>query len=398
MSKIGIISDIHFGQFSRTKEFSVPGENDHIIEVVNGKSLRNGLIERLKENKVEYLFIPGDLTSIGSPQEFELVENEILSIAKECGVDKNNIIVTLGNHDVDRKIHALAASHENDDDGMKKIIKNGYLRIASNGPRFYMSELIKNLKSNELESFSGVFEGKDFIQFVLNSGSECSIDEKYGKLKKHQLEWIEGMLKEHIDNKKWKIIMVHHHVYDYPYPVPSRDTSKLSESAELREIAGLYGANLVIHGHRHHPRAKTVCESHWKNNVTFICAGSLSVNENHRSKGEIPNTFHIISLENDFEMELLTFQYTSAQGWIENKFTKNSPVDHIMKLGKLYDDSIIEEKIKSLPLEVEIPYEKLPKELKFLLEHEINNRLKKTFGNKLIGKVPDVIFIRGDKI
>ena len=58
--KIALISDIHFGKDSRTKEFSVPGE-EVFDETTGAVSLEQGLIDVLKANEAEYLFIAGDL-------------------------------------------------------------------------------------------------------------------------------------------------------------------------------------------------------------------------------------------------------------------------------------------------------------------------------------------------
>ena len=69
MVRIAILSDIHFGKFSRTKELAVPGEA--IQDETSGAApLVDGMVQILKEMKVEYIFIAGDLTSVASPQEF----------------------------------------------------------------------------------------------------------------------------------------------------------------------------------------------------------------------------------------------------------------------------------------------------------------------------------------
>ena len=69
MVRIAVISDIHFGKFSRTIEFAVPGEG--IQDENRGAiSLKKGFVNILKDMGLKYLFVCGDLTSIASPQEF----------------------------------------------------------------------------------------------------------------------------------------------------------------------------------------------------------------------------------------------------------------------------------------------------------------------------------------
>ena len=103
MTRIAIISDIHFGKFSRTIDFAVPGE-DTQDKSADAISFEKGLITLLKEMKPSYFFIAGDLTSIGEPQEFHFCEKKIISIAKQIGVSNENIICGLGNHDIDWSI------------------------------------------------------------------------------------------------------------------------------------------------------------------------------------------------------------------------------------------------------------------------------------------------------
>lgn len=79
---VALISDIHFGKSSRTKELAVEGDQIK-DETVGGKSLVDGLINLFKEKEVKYLFIAGDLTSEGSPQEFSYCQNKILEIAEK---------------------------------------------------------------------------------------------------------------------------------------------------------------------------------------------------------------------------------------------------------------------------------------------------------------------------
>ena len=75
--------------------------------------------------------------------------------------------------------------------------------------------------------------------------------------------------------------MLHHHPFNYPYPTLGRDISLLDEGAELLDISGKAGINLICHGHRHHPKAHNEQRDDWKNAITFICAGSFSVNAAH---------------------------------------------------------------------------------------------------------------------
>ena len=137
--------------------------------------------------------------------------------------------------------------------------------------------------------FCGVRLEEDFIVFLLNTSWQCSHDQSipHGKLSTEQLQWFKKASEKYRDDKKLKIVLIHHHPMQYSFPTPTHDVSMIEEGSELVEIAAQNGINLIMHGHRHHPRALTRLENGWKSPITFICAGSLSVNAKHRAFGEI---------------------------------------------------------------------------------------------------------------
>lgn len=342
MGCFALISDIHFGKFSRTEEFSVPGS---IIkdETIGGESLQQGLIDILKEKKVQYIFIAGDLTSIGSPQEFYYCERKIIGIAQQLGLSENKIICCLGNHDVDRGIVALSDKFSSEEmpQEVRKTVEDKYQLIAASSAQNCCDILKKPLKEG-VAPFSGIVEEDEFVVFILNSGSQCSQHQEiaHGMLMKNQLEWFNKACKEYESDSRKKIILMHHHPIQYSYPTVGLDISMIEESSQLLECAGENGINMILHGHRHHPKATTVMKDGWKKPISFICAGSLSVNAEHRNHGEIPNTMHIIEFDKDIDkIELFNYQFSTGQGWIPfNKYCPETPLDAHMILGNTYTD------------------------------------------------------------
>ncbi len=129
--RIALISDIHFGQLSRTTDFAVPGES---ITDKNGggKSLKDSLVDTLKEVNAKYLCIAGDLTSFGSPQEFVYCEKAILSVAEEANICQNRIIIGLGNHDIDWEISEIYNKYKNaPSDFPHDLVRQKYRKIAA---------------------------------------------------------------------------------------------------------------------------------------------------------------------------------------------------------------------------------------------------------------------------
>lgn len=397
MTRIVVFSDIHFGKFSRTTEFAVPGEEIR-DKSIGGFSLEQGLIEVLKEMKPQYILLAGDLTSIASPQEFVFCEKKILSIASTIGIDKNNIICCMGNHDIDWKIAELYNQHVSDDDRTIECSKDRYQRIAAGSSRF----CLESIKEAEAEKrgpapYNGIFEAEDFIIVTLNSGWRCGKNQGYshGEITKEQLDWFENTLREYNKDDRKKLVLLHHHPFNYPYPVIGEDISQITEGAEFTEIVENYNVDLVIHGHRHHPKTKTIMKS-GRRPITYFCAGSLAVNADHRYGGDIPNTVHFIDVDKNLEyFWLYNYSYTAAEGWKDTKNCKVTPLDHKMKVGKIFDIKTIKDAVNEYRDEawVILEWEKLDECLQFMpcnkLTELFKNELKST--HCVIGSFPEQV-------
>lgn len=350
MLRIALISDIHFGELARTNEFTLPGQVPK-GETKGEASLSNGLVKIMKDMGVQYLFVGGDLTSKARPQEFYYCEEKILRIAELANVPAENIVWGAGNHDVDWGVSKLADEYSSDDSEIYKIAQEKYRLISSSVATVNLSRLPKMNIPGPI-ALTGVFTSDKFVAFVLNSCTYCTHDQKdsHGKLSTEQLAWFKNTVQEYKDDPRWKIVLMHHHPHNYEYHIPSWDISTLEEGSEFVEIAGEAGVHMVLHGHRHHPRAETILKNGWKNPVTFICAGSLAVNAEHRSNGDIPNTFHIIELtDNIGVLNLYNYEYAASDGWkplLDNK--PETPMDAQMKLGKVFQEEEIERSIQKL--------------------------------------------------
>lgn len=399
MTRVALISDIHFGLLSRTAEFSVPGEPIK-DETEGGESLKNSMVTLLKDKGIEYLFVSGDLTSRGSPQEFSYCERLLLEIAEELGLSKERIILCMGNHDIDWNIANLFdTKKEYQNEFPKELVQEKYKRIAASVPVFNM-DTIQTPENGCDAPFSGIYENDQFVVFVLNTGWLCTKDQaiRHGKLKKEQLDWLEAQAEEYKDTKKWKIVMMHHHPFNYRYPKISEDYSTLEEGSELLELIGKCGFNLVIHGHRHHPRAETHFRSGWKNPITFICAGSFAVNSEHRGYGQIPNTLHILELTEEIgTLHFSSYEYSLPMGWIPLKNNcPETPLDSEMLMGKLFEASEIETAIKGLASkEKVIEWTELDECLRFMPYTELNANIESMLSSThdIIGKFPDKVIL-----
>jgi predicted phosphodiesterase len=409
MTKIALLSDIHIGRFGRGQEFSVEGETNQ--DLVDGaSSLIEGLIKILKKELVEYLFVTGDITSTGSPMEYSKFNDILDRILSEAGISQENVILSLGNHDVDRRIAEISKTsyaHISCQAALDTIAKH-YQQIAATTSNLFLYQNIFDIQGPA--PYSGILLRDQMIVFILNSGWECSkhTNSPEGVLAKPQLDWLDKEARKYANSDKWKIILLHHHPYKYPYPTTSSDPSILKESGELLEIAGKCGFHLICHGHRHHPRAHSTLESTWTNQMIFICAGSFSVNASHRSSGDIPNCFHILELieDNSKILFLKNFQYKIKEGWQKlEKSCAETPLDPEMYFSQPFTISQRRnafEKILNLSenqKNIKLPkWNELPLELKTLRLEELNKLVSEmTPSNKeMFGEYPKDVALLGD--
>jgi len=366
--RIALISDIHYGKLATSCELAIEGEPLALGEIQNAKPLLQGAIEVLKDNHPEYLLIAGDLTSTGSPLEFKCCYKSIYDISQAIGVEPSNVLFCMGNHDVDWRITKLIDSYgpldkyRNDD---YKLLSCFYQDHASRVSEDILSyEECNSLQPKFTDAwekpFSGVIERNACVFFILNSSYLSSHDQelKHGVLSAAQLNWFSVQASKYKSSQKLKIVLLHHHPYAYPNLLPSLDPSILEEGGELSNICGTNGIELIIHGHKHQPQAKTICQADWRNPVTYICAGSLSVNVSERQQS-IPNTLHFIDYQGFQKIELKNYSYTPEDGWLPSKNCTATPVDATMYLGKSPDPNSIMKTLSTLPINKVISYDAL---------------------------------------
>lgn len=387
--RIALISDIHYGKLATSHEFAIEGEPLSLGEIQNAKPLLQGAINILKNKYPDYLIIAGDLTSTGSPLEFKYCYQAILSLGQAIGVDSSKIFFCMGNHDVDWRItrlidaYSTTNKYKNDD---VELLKNFYQSCASSVSKDILSyEEYKHLHPNYTATwekpFSGVIEDDSCVFFVLNSSYMSSHDQelKHGVLSVEQLSWFSKQAVEYKSINKFKIVLLHHHPYAYQNLLPSLDPSILEESGELSNICGNNGIELILHGHKHQPQAKTINQTGWLNPVTYICAGSLSVNVSERQQ-TIPNTLHFIDYHALHQIELKNYSYTPEDGWFPTKYCAATPVDDTMYLGKIPDINSVEKTIQNLPHNKSIEYDFLSSQndnIKYITREILSQLIKK---------------------
>ena len=208
------------------------------------------------------LFVLGDITSVGAPAEFVGCSKVVHEIANQLKINRNNVMFSYGNHDVNWHISKLADLEEKD---------SLYLNVAASTGAIFC----KNQDFCDAHDIpgTGVFIREDFVVFVANSGYYSTHNQEYshGKLGPEQLAWLRGAIDKHSSASKWNILVLHHHPFNYPYPTAVEDISCLTEGAELVDLIGQSKIDIVCHGHRHHAKLHTAWQTGWVYPKQFFC-------------------------------------------------------------------------------------------------------------------------------
>lgn len=175
------ISDLHV-----SLENKIEGERvneDSYLKIPNSKESSSNFIDKFIvdakgecSGKKVYLLVTGDITDCGAKLEFEYAFTYLNRIISELDIDKNNILLIPGDHDIYRKsIEELQYSKENitvDETNLTKFV---------NFAEFYLQLLEKEFDSNKIIFDTLNFEDKILLLGV-NSCYNVDLNNIEGKL------------------------------------------------------------------------------------------------------------------------------------------------------------------------------------------------------------------------
>ncbi len=393
-----VLSDVHYGDLAHMDKFGKgrPATAEDFQEVATG------IIDAINDHhrKIDFIFILGDLTSRGSPGEFNEVFSFIKILSRLLSIDDSHVFYTYGNHDVDWKICDIER------DSVDR--HRAYCEAAANVGSIFAHDVDFTYRGPVVGSGVKHMEGLDLI--VLNSGIECYSSQpvKHGKLGGNQFEWLESNLPNLVREKSTKVVMLHHHVMSLPYIKPISDLSTLEEGSNVLNVLGELGVDMVLHGHRHHPIVHTEIKSTWKRPMTFVCSGSFGVAASERASGRLPNTIHMVDFkasagESEFDGLVTTYELDSALNWVPLLPNYNEyPLNHRQWFGAAEASQKAVGEIKNIlqPIRAEksldllkLPkYIDLPLSLRCLQHDKLNEWIvgeTQKMGLEVTGKYPD---------
>lgn len=378
MNKINILilSDVHYGDLAHLDTFGKSGVSSDENFFAIAKEVVSSL-----NRKVDFIFVLGDLTSRGSPGEFQDFYRFLSILRNQLKLDESQVFITYGNHDVDWSISKLKTSPPEH--------HTAYCVAAANIGGLFAPPGKYTFNGPVVGCGIAHLDGIDLIS--LNSGIECynSQEIKHGRLGTTQFEWLKNKLRQNLRSDTTKVVILHHHLISLPYSKPVFDLSALEEGSNVLEILGNCGIDIVMHGHRHHPIIHTVSSSEWKKPITFFCAGSFGVSAHERADGRLPNTFHVVSFpshsgKQNLEGNIETFELNSSSEWIPLVGNSHEyPINQIhwfgapdaMQKAATEAESIITNLLENLATEkysVLPDYEKLPLSLRCICHTNLN--------------------------
>lgn len=360
--RVAIVSDLHCH-----REYDSNDKDKTNETYLYSDSLRNSdhpidsLEKKLKGQKVDLIFCPGDYTNKSDRLGFVSGWGFVNEIRDFLNADE--IIGTLGNHDLDSYNNYSSYSFT-----VAKGIKRSFpLKDESKRDLFW--------------SKGCVFIEKDSCRvLVINSCHyhHNKANAGHGKIDDDMLSYIEEYLQSN-NEEKINIALMHHPPITHARLDLGED-DKIIKADDLLNILGEHGFDLIIHGHKHDPFLRYYMTTVGSYRLPIFSSGSFSAKANILYCG-MKNFFHIIDIEknvDDVKGEILSWTYIPRIGWqfnyeqnafppfsgFGNKLSMDEVVDKIEEnVTSLTNWSVIEERVPNvrnlIPEEHKVVREKL---------------------------------------
>jgi hypothetical protein len=120
------------------------------------------------------------------------------------------------------------------------------------------------------------------------------------------------------------VAILHHHPTAFSEPTPVDDFSTLQNNDKLLEILNEFRFDLIIHGHKHFPRASEELRD-GDHPIFTLCSGSFSALMPSEWNGSVLNHFHVVRVDSrDPESGVVqgvvdSFAYKLPEGWIPSR-------------------------------------------------------------------------------
>lgn len=314
-SIIIFISDVHYCKDETESQFKEDDRNNYYQKWEN--CIAN--IEKEKNVKVKYLVISGDLVESAKKREYDVIRNILDKFCMRFKINKKNVLIIPGNHDVNRSALENYCDTNGIDDNeahaQQKVKLNNYLE-------FFKSFKGKDIDLNKVILDKIEIEEEGVLLIGLNSVFYES------HLKKDHVGYVDvNNLSAEIQEytSKWKnIFVVTHHSFTV---TRGRELSTLKNAELVIESLGIHGINTFIYGHHHTSESKKDIVGDDEAQLRYIEIGSLGkILKN--VDGESYNNRFTIFVCNPGKFHIQDYNYTDGE-WEERhskKYVTDLPV------------------------------------------------------------------------
>ncbi|WP_239342284.1 TIR domain-containing protein, partial [Frankia sp. CiP3] len=236
----------------------------------------------------DLVVVTGDLAETGDEGEFDQVHDFLVALAENLGLNRNQIMVIPGNHDVNWLLCESYFLHEQ---AFKRAPEAPYW------PKWRcFNDLLRRFYGADAEiGFQvgaewSLFEVPDRKVVVagLNSTMAESHEEHYGWLGEGQLRAVAEALGRYERDGWLRIGAVHHN----PIRGATSDDENLRDADDLDRILGPR-LNLLLHGHTHDGRANWL-----PSGLPVVATGSAAVGA-HARPAAVPNQYQLLRIDRD---------------------------------------------------------------------------------------------------
>ncbi len=303
--RIAIMSDLH-----AVSGRDVPSGRSHLRSSENedqpGRQPVGGLLKLIKDNNLtaDLLICPGDLGDKADPDGIKYGWNAVNRIGKLLDCE---VIGTTGNHDVDsRRLYNKFDPVE----VLKELAPPYPFADEASNASYWTRHFCKK-------------QNVSYRLIVVNSSAYhggTKEEEERGRVAPVTLQKIQSSL-DNDETKPLNILVCHHHPQQHS-ELNLGDYDWMRQGQELLDLlgTGLYGAWIVVHGHKHHPKISYA--SGGASSPLVFSAGSFSAALYQELGTAARNQFYMLS----FELADLptmgcvgtgqAWDWATSQGWV----------------------------------------------------------------------------------
>lgn len=212
------------------------------------------------------LFISGDISDQGYPEEFAAADVALARICEKLSIDKTNIVMVPGDHDINRL--AVETAYRNSDKKKKAYLMND-VKYNEYGT-FYKSFIGEVFDPAKVICRILAMEEEKLLIVGLNSNGKVGAESANGFID-HQLLKMEldDIIKDYRD---YTHVAVFHHNLEGQYEDSLSGQWDAKNKVDIIQIFEEYKFNAVFYGNEHTPASNT------RNQLSYISATSFAKN------------------------------------------------------------------------------------------------------------------------